>query len=135
MRTRSRWPGNLQNHVRVLGLLTIVVGALSGLVALFLIIFFSGAATLEGALSINAIVAEMWIVLALILMAPCIVTGIALLSFRAWSRTFGTVLCVLQLLNVPLGTILGIYGLWVLLSNEADLVFSPRFGEYMIGRR
>ena len=36
------------------------------------------------------------------------------------------VLSALHLVNIPIGTILGIYGLWVLLSKETDLLFGER---------
>jgi hypothetical protein len=43
-----------------------------------------------------------------------------LLKYRPWARTLTLILCFLNLLNIPLGTILGAYGLWVLLSGEGQ---------------
>ncbi len=125
----------MENHVRVLGLLNIIGGALSGLVAIFVIVFFGGASTFSAYLSVSPIIAGFWLVAALVLMIPCIVTGIALTGFRGWARTVGIVLSVLQMLLVPLGTIIGIYGLIVLFSEDVDMIFSRRYGEYVIGRR
>ena len=68
-------------------------------------------------------------------MVPCIVTGIALLGFRSWARTFGIVLSILQMPIVPLGTLVGIYGLVVLFSDDVDMIFERRYGEYVAGRR
>jgi hypothetical protein len=125
----------VENHVRVLGLLNIVGGVLSGLSAVFIIIFFGGAATLASYFSVHAVVAGIWLGAALLLMIPCIVTGIALTGFRGWARTVGIVLSILQMLVVPLGTMVGIYGLIVLFSEDVDMIFSRRYGEYVIGRR
>ena len=125
----------METHVRVLGLLNTIGGVLSGLVAVFVIVFFGGAATLASYFSVHAVVAGIWLTAALVLMIPCIVTGIALTGFRGWARTVGIVLSILQMLVVPLGTIVGIYGLIVLFSEDVDMIFSRRYGEYVIGRR
>jgi hypothetical protein len=125
----------LETHVRAVGLLNIVVGALSGLTAIFDILFFGGGVTLSAYLDVNSIIAHVWLGAALLLMVPCIVTGIALLGFRSWARTFGIVLSILEMLVVPLGTIVGIYGLVVLFSEDVDMIFERRYGQYVAGRR
>jgi hypothetical protein len=125
----------LETHVRAVGLLNIVVGALSGLIAIFDIFFFGGGVSLSAYLDVNSIIAYVWLGSALLLMVPCIVTGIALLGFRSWARTFGIVLSILEMLVVPLGTIVGIYGLVVLFSDDVDMIFERRYGEYVAGRR
>lgn len=125
----------METQVRVLGLLNILVGAFSGLAAIFEIIFFGGAVTLSVYFSVSTIIVGVWLGAALLLMFPCIVTGIALLGFRGWARWFGIVLSILEMLIVPLGTIVGIYGLVVLFSDDVDMIFSRRYGEYVVGRR
>jgi hypothetical protein len=125
----------LETHVRAVGLLNIVAGALSGLTAIFDILFFGGGVTLSAYLDVNSILAYVWLGAALLLMVPCIVTGIALLGFRSWARTFGIVLSILEMLVVPLGTIVGIYGLVILFSEDVDMIFERRYGEYVAGRR
>lgn len=125
----------MEQHVRILGLLYIAVGVFSGLAALFQMLFFGGALTIADYLSINTILASVWLWAMLVLTLPCILTGIALAGFRGWARGAGIVLAVFELLNVPLGTAVGLYGLWVLFSEDVDMIFSRRFGEYIIGRR
>lgn len=125
----------MENHIRLLGLLNIAVGAFNGLVALFQFLFFGGALVLSIYLGVNTVAASVWLWAMLVLMLPSIVTGIALLSFRGWARWVGIVLSICQLLNVPLGTMVGLYGLWVLFSDDADMIFTRRYGEYIIGRR
>ena len=68
-----------------------------------------------------------WMLLLAVLAVPCIAVGIGLLKFRPWARSFGAILAIFQLLNFPLGTALGIFALWALMSQEADQLFTPRF--------
>ena len=46
--------------------------------------------------------------------------GWGLLERESWARTLTLVLGILALFNLPLGTILGIYTLWVLMSPSAE---------------
>ena len=63
------------------------------------------------------------ILILLALSLPGIIAGIGLLKFRPWSRVLTIVLSALNLMNFPFGTILGIYGLWVMLSDEGSRLF------------
>jgi len=47
-------------------------------------------------------------------------TGWGLLQREQWARTFALVMGFVALLNVPLGTALGVYTLWVLLPSRSD---------------
>lgn len=125
----------VENHVRLLGVLYIVIGALTGVFALVQFLFFGGAMSISVWLAISNIVVAVWLWAMLSLMIPSIVIGIALVGFRPWSRTAGIVLSIFEMLNLPLGSAIAVYGLWLLFSEEADLIFSRRFGQYIIGRR
>jgi len=61
--------------------------------------------------------------LVLIFSLPAIIAGIGLLKFRPWARILTIVLCAIDLVNVPIGTAIGIYGLWVLLSTQTEPLF------------
>jgi len=43
-----------------------------------------------------------------------------LLQRENWARIFALVMGFIALLNVPLGTALGVYTLWVLLPSQSD---------------
>lgn len=116
-------------------MLFVAVGAFSGLAAMFQMLFFGGALSLAAFLSINSAVATVWLWTVLVLMIPTIVIGLALTAFRDWSRVAGIVLAVFQMINIPLGTSVGLYALWVLFSEDADMLFTRRYGQYVIGRR
>ena len=75
----------------------------------------------------RGVVVYIWMLLMTVLAIPYVIAGAGLMRLKPWARPFGMILSTFGLLNVPLGTALGIYGLWVLMSEEADAVFSPRF--------
>jgi len=56
---------------------------------------------------------------------PGIVIGIGLIQHRPWARIAGIVLSILGLMMIPFGTIVGVYGVWVLFSKETERLFSP----------
>lgn len=123
----------METHVKVLGVLFLAVSALSLLGALVLLLVLGGAAGVvgiaadpgEAAIAIPVLgmagtaVAAILIVLAL----PGLITGWGLLNFRPWARIVGLVLSALNIMNVPFGTALGIYGLWVLLHRDTERLF------------
>jgi hypothetical protein len=64
------------------------------------------------------------VVFLLAISLPGLITGIGLLKFQPWARIVGIVLAAINLINIPLGTILGAYGLWVLLNKETERLFA-----------
>jgi zinc-ribbon domain len=58
--------------------------------------------------------------ISLVLAALGFVAGWGLLERRPWARTLAIVVAVIALFNPILGTVLGIYTLWVLLPSHAD---------------
>lgn len=57
---------------------------------------------------------------------PGLVGGIGLLMMAPWSRVFMIVISALYLLHIPIGTVLGIYGLWVLTKPETEAIFAQQ---------
>ncbi|MFY9673828.1 MAG: AtpZ/AtpI family protein [Terriglobales bacterium] len=49
-----------------------------------------------------------------------VAVGWGLLQREEWARTFALVLGFLAMLNVPIGTALGIYTVWVLLPSQSE---------------
>ena len=119
-------------HVKVLGVLNVVLGGFGLLIAATLMLLFGGASWLVGATGdpdaamaapvigvMGAVIASFLLVLSL----PGVIIGIGLLQLRPWARVAGIVISVLNLFNVPLGTVLGVYGLWVLFSRDTERLF------------
>lgn len=125
----------MSTHVKVLGALFIVLSALGLLLALFMMLTFGLSAGLVGmtadpvdaeiAQPILAIVGAGLTIFFLVTSIPGIIVGWGLLKFRPWARILGIVLSALQLINFPFGTVVGIYGLWVLFNNETERLFNP----------
>ncbi|HTT65813.1 MAG TPA: hypothetical protein VMG35_28380 [Bryobacteraceae bacterium] len=123
----------MESHVKILGTLHIVFGSLGLLVALGMLLLFGGIAGLIGATDfsenghiaipiVGSIGAIIFFVL-LVLSLPGLIAGIGLLQFCSWARILTIVLSILDLIHVPIGTALGVYGLWVLLSPESERLF------------
>jgi len=66
------------------------------------------------------------LIVLLVLSIPGIIAGIGLLSYQPWARILTIVLSILDLVSVPFGTALGIYGLWVLFSADGVRLFEQR---------
>jgi hypothetical protein len=119
----------MEQHVKILGTLHIVFGSLGILLALAMLAVFGGIAGLIGDSDysggghiLGGIGAIIFFVL-LALSLPGLVAGVGLLQFRSWARILTIVISVLDLIHVPFGTALGIYGLWVLLSQDSERLF------------
>lgn len=130
----------METHVRLLAAIQIAFGALGILAALVVLVVFGGVASILGmagvaddpdamvAVPILGIIGIAIVGLIVILSIPTLVAGFGLLNFRPWARTLTTILCVIDLLNIPIGTIVGAYGLWVMLSAETEPLFRRQEG-------
>lgn len=123
-------------HVKVLGVLYLVMSGIGLLFALLIFFALGTAASIVGmsaspedaavAMPILGITGTALSALLLILSLPGLITGWGLLKLRPWARIVGIVLAVISLLNFPIGTAIGIYGLWVLLTKETERLFTPQ---------
>ena len=122
----------MAQHVKILGILHIVFGALGIFAALIVLLVFGGVSALVAtqhspdsltAVPFLGIIGGFVFVLLLVLSIPGLIIGIGLMQFRGWARIAAIVLSALDLFNVPLGTALGIYGLWILLNRETEQMF------------
>jgi len=125
----------MAQHVKILGVFHIVFGALGVFAAMVVLLVFGGISALVGMSDrtsdvpapILGVIGGFVFILLLVLSLPGLVIGIGLVQFRPWARVAGIILSALDLFNVPFGTALGIYGLWVLLNRETEqmLTSSP----------
>ena len=123
----------METHVKVLGILNIVHGALGLCFALLLVVVFGGVA---GAIAADSAADATMalpiigftgfaVVSTLVLSAlPSFIIGYGLYRLQRWARIAGIVLAILSLVMFPFGTALGIYGLWVLFSREGERLFT-----------
>jgi hypothetical protein len=66
------------------------------------------------------------LIVLLALSIPAIIAGIGLMKYQSWARILTIVLSILDLVSIPFGTALGIYGLWVLFTAEGARLFEQR---------
>jgi hypothetical protein len=123
----------MAQHVKILGILHIVFSSLCILAGIIVLIVMGGIAGFVGAtdqspdsqaaLPILGGIGGLVFVICLIIGLPGMVGGIGLLQYRSWARIVVIVLSAIDLLNIPIGTALGIYGFWVLLNKETEALF------------
>lgn len=126
----------MENHVKAVGIINIVLGALGVLTGLMLVMVFGGIGMVIGthspdpdarvALPILGLIGAVVFVVMLVISVPMIIAGWGIIRRRPWARILGIVLAVLQLLNVPVGTAAGVYGLWVLLNERTAQLFQQQ---------
>jgi len=119
----------VEKHVTILGVCYIALGCLGVLGALIVLAVVTGGGFLSGDSTTIWITSSVGTVLAafiLLLALPGVIGGIALLRHASWARIFVLVLGALNLVNIPFGTILGIYTLWALTRPEIEQIFHKR---------
>ena len=116
----------MDRHITILGVLHIANSALGIIAAIIVFTIVTGAGILSGdpeAMTITAIVGSAIALFLLVLSLPGIIGGIGLLQRREWARILVLVVGFLNLLNVPIGTVLGVYTIWVLLKEDTGTIF------------
>jgi hypothetical protein len=126
----------METHVKVLGVLYIVLSALGIAAAVFMMLAFGLATGIVGAaadahdaaiaLPVIGIAGTALVIFLFMLSIPGLVTGIGLLKYRPWARILGIVLSAINLIHIPFGTAVGVYGLWVLLNKQTEPLFTSR---------
>ena len=127
----------LKGKVDLLGLFFLISGGLQVCVALFMGVMYGligtgigVAGVMEGegeAMVVGGSVFSVGICIAvfvLVFAVPTLMTGRALRKQKRWARIAALVLGALGILNVPIGTALGVYAFVVLLDKEIDSVLT-----------
>jgi len=124
----------MEQHVKTVAIINIVLSGILILVGLGCFLFFGGLAGVvihdndpdaaTGAAALGAVGGFVFLILAIVAV-PALVGGIGLLKHKEWARILMIVISALNLLGVPLGTALGIYGIWALTKDETRALFKP----------
>jgi hypothetical protein len=117
----------IEQHVKILGWLHIVGHALFLVIGLFIFFLLIGIGAVSGeaeAMGVLTIVGIFVGGIMLVLALPGLAAGYGLLKRRSWGRLLAIVVGALNLPNFPLGTVVGVYTLYVLLQNEASAYFA-----------
>ena len=121
----------MEKHLRLLSVLYIVYGALhllGGLVG-WMVIRWAGfsqgvvSGRMVGLFVIAHSIITVLLFSFMVVSIAGIVGAIGLMNRRRWARIVLLILSFLNLIHFPLGTALGIYGIWVLMKDETDALF------------
>jgi hypothetical protein len=120
---------DIHQHVTVLGWVYIIGNALLLMIAGFVFVVPTSvglAAPDPVTRSILPVVGPAVGLLLAALALPGLVAGYGLVTRKPWARLLAIVVGILGLLNFPIGTVIGLYALWVLFpSRAADYFETP----------
>jgi hypothetical protein len=117
---------DLDLHVKVLGWLFVLSNALMVLLGVFTFLLLPSIGVLSGdreAMAVLSIVGPSLGVFFAVLGLPGMLAGIGLLRRAGWARVLAIIVAILGLVNVPIGTLVGVYALYVLLQQSATEYF------------
>jgi hypothetical protein len=113
----------MEHHVKILGILFIVWGILSIMFGFLIVFVLVGTGLITGDEEVMAFIMVFGIGIAAI---SClaglfeIIAGTGLLTGKKWSRVLVIIVAIVNLFDVPMGTALGIYALWVIFKPETQ---------------
>jgi len=116
----------MEKHIAVVGALQIGLSILGILIGLIVFVILIGAGMISqdnDAMFILSIISVSVLSLIMILSIPGIIGGIGILKRKEWARILVLVLSAIDLLNIPIGTAVGIYSIWVLIQDETVAAF------------
>jgi hypothetical protein len=121
----------METHKKILGILFIVTGTLQVLIFAILSILFStlfpliieeangdGVWVLEWIRNFGQAIAG---VLIFIFSIPSIITGIGLLNKQKWAMVLALILGCFKLFSFPIGTVIGVYTIWVYAEDQKQI--------------
>ena len=117
----------VQEHIHLLGILWVAISAFSAVGGVILCILantlFAHMHDLGAPEAPTAFLRPLLSVVAILVLAKAalgFIAGWGLLRREPWARIVALVLAFLALLNVPFGTAIGVYTLWVLLPGPSE---------------
>jgi hypothetical protein len=118
----------MKKHVTFVAALHIgfsIIG-IFGAFALFFILRFAGS-FVEDVDVANTVLHFVGIFLPFLILSVSIiglVGGIGLMSYKKWARIIVLIVSAVNCLNIPLGTLVGVYSIWALMQDESVKLFS-----------
>jgi hypothetical protein len=94
--------------------------------ALFFILRFTGSFVEDSdvAISVLRFIGVFLPFVIIIVSTAGLAAGIGLLGYRKWARILTLIVSAADCLNIPLGTLVGIYSIWTLMQDESIKLFS-----------
>jgi hypothetical protein len=114
------------DHVKVLGYLHIARGVIILLVGIAGFVVLTGIGVISGdstAFGVLGLIGTIVLALMGLIAVPSVIAGIGLLMRKEWGRILALVVGILSLIDIPFGTALGVYTIWVLMDAGGRQVF------------
>ena len=120
----------MKKHVTVVGAVRIGVSSLGLFISLGMYFLFSNLMDVIPTEEMPEFVASFMTYLFMVL--PIVfgvisllglIGGIALLSYKSWARILVIIVSALGCLNIPIGTLIGVYSIWALMQDETIKLF------------
>jgi len=121
----------MDKHITAVGTLFIAFGVQGVFIAMIVLVAVVGGGLLSGdemAIRITSLVGLSVAVPLFLVESLKIVGGIGLLQRRPWARILVLVLSFLSLIIIPIGTMYGMYAIWVLMKDETGRLLAPAAG-------
>jgi Ni,Fe-hydrogenase I cytochrome b subunit len=119
----------MEKHINVVAILQIgfsILGLLIGGVLFTLFVLLGSFIQEPDAQVVFGIIAKVVMVVLVVLSIPGIIAGIGLLKRKEWARILTLILSVLDLINFPIGTAVGVYSIWALVQPEVVEQFKSK---------
>lgn len=116
----------MEQHIKIVAILYIILGVLGLLAAIGVFVLGAGAGLVSGDPDAAIAGGTCGMIIAAIigiLSIPSLIAGLGLRNRKEWARILTIVLSAINLLNIPLGTAIGAYALWVLLNEQSKAYF------------
>ena len=114
-------------HIQILAILWLAASAINlvGAASLFFVgtAIFGHLVRIQGAWPVQSFLQGLMTSLGVLVLIKALLgfaAGWGLLQREPWARMLTLVLGFISLINIPFGTALGIYTIWVLMSQQAD---------------
>jgi hypothetical protein len=112
--------GRIAGHIRLLGILWLAISALRLIPGLFMMAFASARLFPPDVPDFVRGIIPFLGLMFLLGAGIGIVTGCGLLARQSWARMLAIIFGAFSLVDIPFGTAIGVYTLWVLLPAESE---------------
>jgi hypothetical protein len=119
----------MEQHIRIVAILYMIWGIIGLVIAALVLLGGLGAAGAgiaqedpDAAIAAGTCFTVIAVIIA-VLSVPNLLAGWGLQKRKQWARILTIILSVLNLFQFPLGTALGVYGLWAMLNEQSKGYF------------
>jgi hypothetical protein len=115
----------MEKHITLAGAFHLamgIMGILGVIVASLMMAALESYIEEPDAAAIATVAVSMGVMYLAVVSAAQIICAIGLLKRRSWSRVPMIIVSAVKLINIPLGTALGVYTIWVLIQDETKTI-------------